>query len=67
MKPAIKKALTTLSKAPILVIVIVVFVLGYTFKGLVSTTPPTASTASVDTAPSEAEEEIWTCSMHGRG
>jgi Cu(I)/Ag(I) efflux system membrane fusion protein len=64
MKPAIKKALTTLSKAPMLVIVIVVFVLGYTFKGLVSTTPPTASTASVDTAPSEAEEEIWTCSMH---
>ncbi len=64
MKPAAKKALTIFSKTPLLVIVIVVFVLGYTFKGLVSTTPRAASTGAVEKPSEQAGDEIWTCSMH---
>ena len=64
MKPTAKKAMTMLSKIPLVAIVIVVFVLGYKFKGLVSTTPRAASTAAVEKSPEDSGEEIWTCSMH---
>ncbi|MEE9296785.1 MAG: efflux RND transporter periplasmic adaptor subunit [Phycisphaerae bacterium] len=64
MKPAVGKALTILSKTPLLAVVIVAFVLGYTFKGLVSTAPPAASTVAAEDSDSEADQEIWTCSMH---
>ena len=64
MKPTAKKAMTMLSKIPLVAIVIVVFVLGYKFKGLVGTTPRAASTAAVEKSPEDAGEEIWTCSMH---
>ena len=50
MKPAAQKAMTMLSKTPMLAIVIVVFVLGYTFKGMVSTAPRPASTGAVEEA-----------------
>ncbi|NOX59967.1 MAG: DUF3347 domain-containing protein [Planctomycetes bacterium] len=56
MKPA-NVILTILSKTPILLIIIVVFALGYTFKGMVSTAPTGQSQET-------AREEIWTCSMH---
>ncbi len=64
MKPAAKKAMTILSKTPMPAIVIVVFVLGYTFKGMVGTTPRAASTAAVEESSEQAGEEDWTCSMH---
>ncbi len=64
MRPATDRALTILSKTPIPILVIVVFVLGYTFKGMVSTAPPAAGTVAVESSPDAAEEEIWTCSMH---
>ena len=64
MKPAAKKAMKILSKIPLVAIVIVVFVLGYTFKGMVGTTPRAASTAAVENLSEDAGEEDWTCSMH---
>ncbi len=64
MKPADNKVLKILSHTPTLLIVVVVFVLGYTFKGLVSSAPTSSSTSTVDTSTDDAVEEIWTCSMH---
>ncbi len=63
MNPASNKAMTILSKTPIPLLVVVVFVLGYTFKGVVSTAPP-ADMSSHEHASDESSEEIWTCSMH---
>jgi Cu(I)/Ag(I) efflux system membrane fusion protein len=64
MKPAAQKMLTIFSKAPIPLLVIVVFVLGYTFKGIVNTTPHTASMDTVVETSKAPGKEIWTCSMH---
>ncbi len=64
MKPAAIKVLTVLSKTPIVVLLIIVFVLGYSFKGVVSTAPSTTTTASSEQASDESSEEVWTCSMH---
>ena len=61
MKPAADKAMTILSKTPIPILLIVMFVLGYTFKGMVAQAPPAAGTGAVEAS---VEEEIWTCSMH---
>ncbi len=64
MKPAAKKALMILSKTPLPIAAVVLFALGYTFKGMVSTVPPTASTEAVEKSSEESDDEIWTCSMH---
>ncbi len=64
MKSAAQQALAIASKTPTLAIVLVVFVLGYTFKGMVSTAPPASGMAGMDSSAEEAQEEIWTCSMH---
>ncbi|MEZ6082712.1 MAG: efflux RND transporter periplasmic adaptor subunit [Phycisphaerae bacterium] len=64
MNPAAKKTLAILSRTPMVLIVIVVFALGYTFKGMVSTAPRAASTDAIEQSEDEAGEEIWTCSMH---
>jgi len=64
MKPAANKAMAILSRTPIPIIVIAVFVLGYSFKGLVSQAPPPDRTGAREGTPEAAEEEIWTCSMH---
>jgi len=62
MKFDLSKIVKLLSKIPFLVIILLVFVLGYLFKGVVTTTP-TASTDQVSEQ-AEVEAEIWTCSMH---
>ena len=64
MKPIAKRVLTILSKTPLPAVVIVVFVLGYMFKGMVSTAPPAANTDAMERSSEEDMEEIWTCSMH---
>ncbi len=64
MKPAANKVLTILSKTPIPLLLLVVFLLGYSFKGMVSKAPPAASTAATENVSDEPSEEIWTCSMH---
>ncbi len=64
MKPAVKKAMTILSKIPMVAIVIAVFVLGYTFKGMVSKAPHVASTSAIEKFSEKAVGKIWTCSMH---
>ncbi len=63
MKTNLAKIASVVSKAPILVVVLGAFVLGYMFKGVVSSAPPPGSTNSVG-AEAEPEAEIWTCSMH---
>ncbi len=63
MSSAENKAVSILSKTPIPLLVIVVFVLGYAFKGMVSTAPP-AQMSAQESASDEPSEEIWTCSMH---
>ncbi len=53
-----------LGKIPILLVIIVVFLIGYTFKGMVSTTPRAAITGAIEKPAGDVGEEIWTCSMH---
>ncbi len=56
MKLAVSKALTILSKTPLVFFLIAVFVLGYMFRNLVADAPiPIRNTASADSA-DEAEE-----------
>ena len=63
MRINLAKLASLASKAPVLVIVLGAFVLGYMFKGVVSSTPPPPSSGLVG-AEAEPEEEMWTCSMH---
>ncbi len=63
MKNNFAKMASLASKAPIPVIVLGAFVLGYMFKGVVSSAPLPNSTGLAG-AEAESEKEIWTCSMH---
>jgi len=63
MRINFKKIASPLSKVPIVVILLLTFVLGYWFKGVVSPPAPPASSAQASEE-AEPEEEIWTCSMH---
>ena len=64
MEPAANRVMTILSKTPIPILLVVVFVLGYSFKGVVSKAPPAAGTSAMESAPEAAKDEVWTCSMH---
>ena len=63
MKANLAKIAALASKTPVVVIVLVAFVLGYMLKGAISATPSSTSTGQVG-GEAEAEEEVWTCSMH---
>ncbi len=64
MTSAPSKVTTIFSRAPIPLLLIGVFVLGYTFKGMVSKAPPATSVGTTDGSSEPVAEEIWTCSMH---
>ena len=64
MKPAASKFVTILSKTPLLVFLVVVFLLGYTFRTMVADAPPAARDAASTDSSEDLAEEVWTCSMH---
>ncbi|MCH8253089.1 MAG: hypothetical protein IID36_11615, partial [Planctomycetes bacterium] len=64
MKPAASKFVAILSKTPLLVFLVVVFLLGYTFRTMVADAPPAARDAASTDSSEDVAEEVWTCSMH---
>lgn len=56
-----KMLLALLSKVPLVLIVILTFLLGYGFKGLVTTAPRATDQEAQEEA---TEAQMWTCSMH---
>ena len=63
MKINFAKIASLATKTPVPIIVLGAFVLGYMFKGVVSSAPLPNSTGLAG-AEAESEKEIWTCSMH---
>ncbi len=64
MSSASRKAWAIIAKTPLPALLIVVFVLGYSFKGAITEAPKNASNASMEGSSEDVAEEIWTCSMH---